>query len=187
MNPDIEYGEFTDERDGQVYKTVTIGSQTWMAENLNYSIKPGDQSWCGGGSDKMEGNCGRYGRLYALTAAMNACPSGWLLPDLGDWLILLAGVGATGPAITKLKTAEGWYGGLSGTNDLGFSVLPAGYRDINGDYYFEGKFAIFWTSTPYGDGAFSHLGFADDPEKAEEGHSDWILSLSIRCILDKKQ
>ncbi|MCQ2062444.1 MAG: fibrobacter succinogenes major paralogous domain-containing protein [Fibrobacter sp.] len=86
LNPDINYGEFTDERDGQVYKTVKIGGQVWMAENLNYAytgvpynfsynndVYTSDSiSWC---YDNDPANCAKYGRLYTWAAAMDSVGS----------------------------------------------------------------------------------------------------------------
>src|SRR5574344_1443588 len=92
-------GTMTDPRDGQVYKMVTIGTQTWMAQNLNYAV---DSSWC---YENSADSCAKYGRLYQWTAAMNiassyegviagaviktpqqgACPVGWHVPTSGEW------------------------------------------------------------------------------------------------------
>ncbi|MCQ2109048.1 MAG: hypothetical protein MJZ05_09840 [Fibrobacter sp.] len=79
LNPEIAYGTLTDDRDGQVYRTVTIGTQTWMAENLNYAYTgvpyeyDGDSSnstsWC---RDNDPANCAKYGRLYTWSAAMDS-------------------------------------------------------------------------------------------------------------------
>lgn len=129
LNPDINYGEFTDERDGQIYKTVTIApagtgySEVWMAENLNYET---DNSWCGGGSGTTEGNCAEYGRLYTWAAAVGraedecgidhacnlgegdirgACPKGWHLPSQSEWEALIVAVDGSITEYTSSNTA----------------------------------------------------------------------------------
>lgn len=165
LNPAISYGEFTDPRDGQVYKTVVIGTQTWMAENLNYAV---DSSWCYGNS---AGSCSKYGRLYQWASAMGvspsyndatlggsvnhqgACPGGWHVPTSGEWTALETAVSSSDSAGAKLKGTSGWldYEGVSGNgmDDYGFSALPAGLRDPFLGFYSGGSHAFFWSATEY--------------------------------------
>ena len=87
LNPNIPYGEFVDERDGHAYKTIVIGSQTWMAQNLNFDT--GDTlSRC---FDNSEEFCDKFGRLYYKEAAMrtNICPIGWHVPSSQEIDVLL--------------------------------------------------------------------------------------------------
>ena len=148
LNPNIDYGEIVDDRDCQTYKTVKIGDQVWMAENLNFET---ENSWCGGGKDSIEGDCSKYGRLYTWAAANDACPEGWHLPDTTEWNKLFTAVGGKSTAGKKLKSQSGWkdYGGTSGngTDVYGFSAFPAGYRSLNGLFYDEGYYAYFWSAT----------------------------------------
>jgi uncharacterized protein (TIGR02145 family) len=132
---------FTDARDSKVYKMVTIGSQTWMAENLNYETS---DSWCYGGD---ESNCATYGSLYTWDAAMTACPTGWHLPTYQEWgvLVVAAGGTASGTSSTgapNLKD-QSWD---SGTNSLGFSALPGGFRYYDGSFYNLGSQGVWWTA-----------------------------------------
>ena len=138
---DAENNTLTDLRDGQVYKTVTIGLQVWMAENLNYLPKDtvgtfwAGRSVCGGGEYKslQEGDCSIYGRLYEtqITAYdgynKNICPDGWKIPANTQWEILINYLGSEN-AGQKLKLAnEAYWPGELPTNESGFSAIPSGY------------------------------------------------------------
>ena len=169
-----EKNTLTDLRDGQVYKTVTIGNQIWMAENLNYKT---DSSFCYNDSAEY---CAKYGRLYVWTAAMDACPSGWHLPDLAEWKTLLAAVGGDSVAGAKLKSTSGWNSDGNGTDDFGFTVLPAGGRSSKD---FVGEAAAFWTSEWYGeydDYAYGIRLYTDTIVR--KFNSRKYIGSSVRCL-----
>jgi len=111
-----------DSRDGQKYRIVNIGDNTWMAENLNYETS---NSWCYGNSNS---NCSKYGRLYDWNTAMNACPAGWRLPTDGHWDNLINAVGGKNVAGERLKSKTGWeaHSKHIGTDEFGFTALPGG-------------------------------------------------------------
>jgi uncharacterized protein (TIGR02145 family)/uncharacterized repeat protein (TIGR02543 family) len=132
-------GSFIDERDEKIYRTTRIGTQTWMAENLNWAGVGGGLGWCYGNDVS---NCDLYGRLYDWNTVMagspsssaspsgvrGVCPSGWHVPSDAEWTTLTNYVGFSS-AGTKLKSATGWYTGsgyIPGTDDFGFSALPGG-------------------------------------------------------------
>ena len=96
-----EIGTMTDSRDGQTYKTVKIGNQVWMAENLYFKT---DSSWC---FKDEESNCQKYGRLYSWNAARSACPADWHLPSKAEFETLLKAVGGMESRIRKMKK-NGW-------------------------------------------------------------------------------
>ena len=139
LNPEIAYGTMTDSRDKKVYKTVKIGNQVWMAENLNYadsaktpSLK--GKSWCFRNDTLI---CGVTGRLYTWAAAIDSvklatdadnpqdcgygksctlpakvqgvCPPDWHLPTYAEWKALFTAVGGQSTAATALKSQSGWY------------------------------------------------------------------------------
>lgn len=156
------YGMVTDDRDGKTYKTVEIGNQVWMAENLNYET-PG--SFCYNDSPK---ECETFGRLYWWAAAMDTegkwspngkycdyghvcepvyplrgvCPAGWHLPTYNEWRTLLGAVGGVekenAPYIVQnagnsLRSTHEW-AYTRGVDSYGFNVLPAGYRAFQDEY-----------------------------------------------------
>ena len=177
-----------DTRDGKTYKTVKIGEQVWMAENLDYET---DSSFCYNDSTKY---CAKYGRLYTWSAAMNACPDGWHLPSETDFKNLIKAVGGEKDAATKLKSTSGWndYDGGSGngTDAFGFSALPAGGGNA-GSYGGDGYTTDFWGSTECGTenspepGTGCAYAIYLDYDEADVNLSSYAakdLVLSVRCI-----
>ncbi len=162
-----------DFRDGKIYKTVQIGEQVWMAENLNYEM---DGSFC---CDDKSTNCGKYGRFYTWEAAVKACPTGWHLPKFREYKTLISNSGGPENAGKKLKFTSDWR-----EKGNGFSARPAGLCEIGGRAYDRDSFAYFWSSTENDQRAYSlelsyRINFAS--LKEDSNKSD---GLSVRCIKD---
>lgn len=208
---DAENKTLTDLRDNQVYKTVTIGEQIWMAENLNYETDVG--SYCYGDSAEY---CKKYGRLYTWATAVGkpenecgfgkrycdlgegnvrgVCPAGWHLPSMFEWETLFFAVGRQALAGTMLKSTEGWEDKDDGTSgngsdDFGFSALPAGSGFNDGNYSALAFSACFWSSTEVTSNyAFSVYAFG---MYLRNGYDDGNLNnfskndaFSVRCLKD---
>ena len=214
LNPDINYGEMTDSRDGQVYKTVKIGDQTWMAENLNYSdsvVTPSlkGKSWC---FDNDPEKCKVTGRLYTWSAAIDSvalandaenprtcgnpdackfaddvqgiCPSGWHLPSYDEWYTLVSELGGEKAAGPILKSKIGWNKKM-GADEVGFSALPSGVWDGSGDFGVEG--AYFWSATDaatFQSDNVSVMSLENEVESAILAHAGKYFGLSVRCVKD---
>ena len=174
-------GSLTDSRDGRTYKTVTIGTQTWMAQNLNYETV---NSYCYRDSASY---CTKYGRLYTWAAATSACPSGWHLPTQTEWNTLFAAVGGSSTAGTKLKSTTGWNSSdnsVSGTDAYSFSALPAGYRGYNWGYYYGGYYADFWSSTEDDYDYAYHMSLDYNYDNAFLYSYYKYYGFSVRCVKD---
>ena len=179
-----EYGTLTDDRDGQTYKTVKIGEQWWMAENLNYryiqqTAQEDSSSYC---YNDDPANCAKYGRLYLWSAALVVCPEGWHLPRRDEWDTLLTAVGGEAKAGIMLKSTEGWKYNGNGSDSYFFSALPAGYRFSSEYFYYEGDIAYFWSSTKYGNyRAYNmHLDYVNDDANLND--SNKYSGFSVRCL-----
>ena len=144
---EIFLGIMTDARDGKTYKTVQIGNQTWMAENLNYETS---NSTC---YKKSDSSCIKYGRLYVWKEAKDVCPDGWRLPTQEDWGNLFSAVGGVDSAGDMLKSKSGWFSDYNGLDKFAFNVLPAGYNvEPNFSVFVrEGLGAFFWSFTDFDD------------------------------------
>jgi len=142
-------GTFIDTRNDKEYGYVTICSQTWMAENLNFAVSDGN-SKCGGtnsGSHLSNDNtsaCDTYGRLYNWATALTVCPNGWHLPSRMEWEVMTDYIGGDATEGKKLKATYGWNGDLNGTDDYGFEALPGGIgTPYNPDY---SNISLIWSN-----------------------------------------
>jgi uncharacterized protein (TIGR02145 family)/uncharacterized repeat protein (TIGR02543 family) len=196
-----------DSRDNKIYKTVKIGNQTWMAENLNYDTANGLGSWCY--NDKPD-SCKKYGRLYSWYTAMGGatssatnpsgvqgvCPAGWHLPSRAEWGELAIAADGTGTAGKTLKSTNGWNYDGNGTDKYVFSALPGGVRHNYSDdrgVLFEnaGNLGYWWTSThDSGTSSGSHFTYLLGMTYSSNSVV-WALGIenngsgySVRCVRD---
>jgi uncharacterized protein (TIGR02145 family) len=202
---------FTDSRDGEIYTAVTLGSQTWMAENLRYNATG---SWLNPSNPSTS-----YGRLYDWITVMNGsgtsssspsgvqgiCPSSWHLPSDAEWSTLEVALGMDSSDIARtdyrgehgmgLKSTTGWSdwgvyvaNNGNGTNASGFNVLPAGGY-VSGA--FDGgldAYSSFWSSTDHSSTLAWYRILRKDTIEVFRGHtwgSDTKMNgFSCRCVKD---
>jgi len=180
-----KYSTFTDYRDGKVYKTVKIGSQVWMAENLGYPI--------GGRYYKDEHAYGKkYHLLYDWHSAMVACPSGWHLPSQREWNTLIDFVGGEKVAGEKLKAKSGWNPegkkSCNGTDEFGFAALPGGFGKVrrNSIEFQDAGSDGYWWSCTESDGwrAYNRYIYLYSKEIDSEIINKRSKMFSVRCVMN---
>jgi uncharacterized protein (TIGR02145 family) len=162
---------FSDSRDGQVYQTVQIGEQTWMAENMNYII---ENSWC---YDNNYNHCNTYGRLYYREAAKEVCPQGWRLPSGEDFEILLQNDGSSG--------SKAYHAHKDGGSS-GFDACFGGWRSNTGEFLHIESYGFWWSSTEFNGHLVSYLNIDKDGRSItiyEDYEGEW--GFSVRCIQEK--
>jgi len=147
-------GSFSDERDGKTYKTIEIGKQIWMAENLAYKAEKGCWAY-----ENDESNVNTYGYLYNWKTANNVCPNGYHLPSFDDWVQLELHICVQESTFAEdsygnwnnikrhLKARSGWAKNGNGTDKYGFSGLPGGIRFKDGKFFNMGNLGFWWSST----------------------------------------
>ncbi|GBU25390.1 hypothetical protein R83H12_02033 [Fibrobacteria bacterium R8-3-H12] len=137
--------DFIDLRDGKVYKTVKIGEQVWMAQNLNYECE-GSKFY----KNNPE-NGKKYGRLYDWKTAKKACPPGWHLPTDEEWQTLVDFAGGDKVAGKHLKAKSGWADkeekSGNGIDNYGFSALPGGRGFSDGSFDYVGYEGCWWSAS----------------------------------------
>jgi uncharacterized protein (TIGR02145 family) len=169
FNPNLTYGTMTDQ-DDNVCKTIQIGTQVWMAENLKVTkyrngeligtTDPATLSIANEMSPKYqwpclndESNVATYGRLYtwdAVNDSRNLAPEGWHVARYDEWITLRDMLGGESIAGGKLKETgtTHWSSPNTGaTNESGFTALPGGLRDPGGFFYTTNQPGNWWTST----------------------------------------
>jgi uncharacterized protein (TIGR02145 family) len=196
---------FCDARDNKSYKYKLIGTQTWMAENLNYDTT--DASKCYGDDDA---NCVKYGRLYNWATAMagsassaenpsgvkGVCPEDWHIPSNAEWDALYRHADGTNgtdspysspTAGTKLKASTGWnsYDGVPvGSDDFGFSALPGGNGYSDGSFDGVGNRGRWWSATEnFSSYAYGrYMDYYGEDAGWLNGNKNYLFS--VRCLQD---
>jgi uncharacterized protein (TIGR02145 family) len=188
--PDGTISGFIDDRDGEIYKTVKIGDQIWMAENLSYSVNnefqrqiTDDKEW--GSNIKYDGWCfydnkisnkSIYGVLYQWEAARNACPEGWHLPSKREFETLLSYYDNASRSYDELL-----FGGSSG-----FSILSGGWRfAFEGDFgTVDDGFASFWSASALDNEQAWCMIMNNGDNTASIDSNNRSLGTYVRCVKD---
>lgn len=161
---------FKDPRDGITYKTINIGNQTWMAENLAY--KPGSGNYWA--YDNNQSNIAKYGYLYNWQTTKKVCPTGWKLPSISEFETLLSNV----------EASENAYPGLKEGGSSGFNALLGGRRYNDGSFNNIGSYGYWWSSSEYGNRHARSLSLglssSDQPVGVGIGHVE--LGYAVRCL-----
>jgi len=189
----------TDLRDNQEYKTVTIGEQIWMAENLNYMPEDtvgtmfSGATVCGGGEEGViedSKKCHIFGRLYLRTVALpftdtsrpirqGICPDGWSIPKKEDWEKLIDYLGENAIAKMKIDDVFMWPNSEH-TNESGFSLKPAGVYFNSFGYDLVSRACVYhyrYKDNPY----FITIKDENDGKNFEQGVK---VMVSVRCLKD---
>jgi uncharacterized protein (TIGR02145 family) len=178
-----EFGDFTDQRDGKVYKTVQIGSQIWMAENLKYRSE-NPRAIFSNSTVLSE----VFGNLYCWEIAKEVCPDGWHLPSDEEWTKLAEYLGGEEVAGGKMKEKSTYWISFTeeANNGSGFSALPGGYLENPRDssYPWMGEICFFWSTNEKDrtSGWFRYVKFDNNLLKAGDG--DKKFGMSVRCLKD---
>jgi uncharacterized protein (TIGR02145 family) len=201
---------FVDARDSKTYSTVIVGSQVWMAENLNYGIQVSapnklgpNQKYC---YDNLKYNCDIYGALYPWNVAVGLgdstlcnfetcedkltgqvqgiCPTGWHIPSVKDWNILentLTSKKLDSISADALKSKMDWK--RSGADSYGFSALPTGYFEYDSKSFVEQTQESYYLALTEADARhFSSRGILNDSLQVIHFQIPKAWATSVRCV-----
>ena len=197
----IEEGPPVTDYDGNVYRSVTVGNQTWMAENLRSKHYSDDTPLQYFEYNEDTANVRVYGRLYRWAAAMRnaassnsnpsrvqgASPVGWHIPSDAEWQVLIDNLGGNAVAGGKLKEAGTlhWTSPNAGaTNESKFNALPSGWFDFTGEFRRIGEWSFLTTSTAPGSYSVYTRVLKSDLTSADRGDLHPDDAIPIRCVKD---
>jgi uncharacterized protein (TIGR02145 family) len=205
FNPSITYGTIKD-YDGNIYKTVTIGSQTWMAENLRTTrfndggaipnvtdnddwmlLKTG--AYCNYDNKTDTVVIATYGRLYNGYAVNTGklAPAGWHVPTDAEWSTLITFLGGDSLAGCELKESgtTHWNSpNTKATNETGFTFLPGGIRFLMGPFNSFGFYGSVWSATDFNASSLWVRSLYYTSTNVGRTNLDKALGCSVRCIKD---
>ena len=207
---DPAYGKVADSTvtdiDGNVYTTVTIGSQVWMVENLKTThyrdgsdisyvsddtlwsaLTAGAYCWCNDDSADYKDTYGALYNFYAVSDTCGLCPEGWHVPTESEWLALVAYLGgkdAAGGKIKEAGTTHWSVPNIGATNESGFLGLPGGGRGQISGCGEVGNYATWWSSTVYDSIYAWHWGLYHGNASVRFNPGHKASGFSVRCIKD---
>lgn len=207
LDSDIIYGDGVTDVEANVYPTVIIGTQEWMAENLKTTkyrdgtsipLVTDGGTWgglstpafCWYKNDIV--NKHTYGVLYNWYTVNtgNLCHTGWHVPSDAEWTTLTDYLGGEGVAGSKLKatgTIEGgnglWYSpNTVATNETGFTAVPGGFRSNSGNFYDIGRHSFWWSSIEASSTTAWYRGVYYSHGYMRRGNQDKSYGFSVRCV-----
>ncbi len=191
-------GEPVEDIDGNDYNTVTIGMQTWMAQNLRTTkyndgtpialitdntawIELTSPAYCWYNNDSVT-NSNHYGALYNwyTVSTGNLCPAGWHVPDDSEWTTLIDYLDGNDLAGLKLKAPD-----FGGNNQSGFFALPGGSRYYgNGSFYSVDLSGLWWSSSEYSSSDAWYRSMVFNSSSVNRNYDNKNFGISMRCIKD---
>ncbi|MBK7629085.1 MAG: fibrobacter succinogenes major paralogous domain-containing protein [Bacteroidales bacterium] len=194
--------------DGNVYNTITIGTQIWMKENLKTTryrdgsaipnitdntawgnLTSGAYCWYNNDQAAYKATYGALYNFYTTTDSRNLCPTGWHVPTHAEWTTLTTYLGGENVAGGKMKSVSGWTIPNTGASNVSeFTALPGGYRYyIGGSFNNLGGTGDWWTSTV----STTAEAFSRRLNYSEMGVSwgvpDFRNGYSVRCLQGEMQ
>jgi uncharacterized protein (TIGR02145 family) len=203
--PKPVYGQLVTDIDGNVYQTVVIGGQTWIAEDLKTtrfndgtpiplvtdptwdSLSTPGYCWYNNDSVTYKRTYGALYNWYAVNTGKLA-PSGWHVPTDAEWTMLstyLGGESVAGGPLKDTGTTYWVFPNAGATNNRGFSALPGGFRGNNGSFFGIGSYGYWWSSTADGTtSSWLRFIYCSNTAVNRNNYSN-EYGCSVRCVKDQ--